>query len=360
MVSRDGPLKDIRVLELAGLAPAPFAGLILSDFGADVVRIDRPSSADPASMGITPDSLTRGKRSIALDLKNEKHRETFLALVAKADVLIEGYRPNVMESLHLSPSELAAVNPRLIFARLTGFQRTGKWGQAAGHDINYLAISGTLAALGTEEMPMPPANILGDFAGGGMTCVLGILLALQTRQTSGVGSVVEANMVDGASYLFTFVRHAQNFKEMWGYPRGQNLLDGGCPYYRCYRTKDGKFVAVGCLEPQFYDTFLRKFGLTGDDLQDRGRENWPNLKKRFEDRFAQLTRDEWCAIYDGTDACVTPVQETILATKVPVHVDSYPGLPESISHYKGGGERIGMKPGQHKDAILQDWLKAKL
>ena len=347
------PLAGIKVLELAGLAPAPFAGLILADYGADVVRIDRPSAADSASMGITPDSLTRGKRSIALNLKDKNDKETFLDLVKQADVLIEGYRPDVMEQLGLSPSTLAAINPRLIFARLTGFQRSGTWAKAAGHDINYLALSGSLAALGTRETPVAPGNVLGDFAGGGMTCVLGILLALHERQRTGKGGVVEANMVDGVSYLSTFIRHAQMVKEMWGYPRGENLLDGGCPYYQCYRTADVKFVAVGCLEPQFYAAFTERFGVA---LPDRSRENWPEMKDIMTRRFAELTLAQWCAIYDGTDACVTPVMEKILHTRVPVHVNSYPGLPESITHHKGR-EKIGMKAGQHQDEVLKHWSK---
>lgn len=356
-----GPLEGLKVLELAGLAPAPFAGLILSDYGADVVRVDRrPARSGGASK--TSDSLTRGKRSIALDLKDRgEDRRTFLALVKEADVLIEGYRPGVMESLDLGPDELQRLNPRLIYARLTGFQRTGKWATAAGHDINYLALSGSLHALGTKEKPMPPANLLGDFAGGGLTCVLGILLALHTRQSTSRGGVVEANMVDGASYLSTFVRHAQLVPAVWGGPRGENLLDGGSPFYQCYETKDGKFMALGALEPQFYAAFLDNFGLSEAEYelcQDRSPDNWPTLQRICEHRFRQLTRDAWCAIYDATDACVTPVLETILPTKVPVGVCGYPGLPESLTH-RNGREMAGIKPGRHQEVVLQDWLKQK-
>lgn len=349
-----GPLNGLRVLELAGLAPGPFAGLVLSDYGADVVRVDRRAPAH----SVTQDSLTRGKRSVALDLKDKKDRDLFLELARHADVLIEGYRPGVMEALGLAPRYLREINPRLIYARLTGFQRLGKWSGSAGHDINYIALSGLLHALGTKERPLPPGNILGDFAGGGMTCVLGILLALNARQRTGCGSVVEANMVDGASYLGTFVRHAQNDAGIWGQPRGENLLDGGCPYYRCYRTRDDKFMAIGALEPQFYQAFLTKFGLSKENQdvsQDRNRNNWTRLETIFTTRFAELSRSEWCQIYDGTDACITPVLDEILSTKVPVSIDGYPGLPDSITH-EAGQEKMGLKPGQDQRQVVSDWL----
>ncbi|CCG85017.1 protein of unknown function [Taphrina deformans PYCC 5710] len=270
-----------------------------------------------------------------------------------------------MESLHLGPEDLRARHPRLIYARLTGFPRSGKWSRAAGHDINYLALSGSLHALGTKERPIPPANLLGDFAGGGMTCVLGILLALHTRQTTGQGSVVEANMVDGASYLSTFVRHAQKVPEMWGRPRGENLLDGGCPFYRCYKTKDAKFMAIGALEPQFYETFLDKFGVSAAEIEtcrDRGRENWPAIQAILERRFLAQTSSEWCNTYDGTDACVTLVLPDILPTKVPVNVNNYQGLPDCRTH-KNGRELAGMRAGRGEKEVLDAWLgnsKARL
>lgn len=349
------PLAGIKVLELAGLAPAPFAGLVLSDFGADVVRIDRRSS------GTTSDSLTRGKRSIALDLKDAEDRALFLELVAKADVLIEGYRPGVMESLGLAPKELQSLNGRLIYARLTGFNREGTWSKAAGHDINYLALSGVLHALGTPDKPMPPANLLGDFAGGGMTCALGVLIALLQRGKTGKGAVVEANMVDGAAYTSTFIRHAQSFKELWGRPRGENLLDGGSPFYQCYETKDKKFVALGALEPQFYQAFLERFGLSEDEMSrcaDQDRSNWPHLLHIFRKRFQELTRDEWSKIYDGTDACLTPVLENISPATVPVYVDAYNGLSKEKTHKKNV-EKFGLKPGHDQEAVLKEWLKGQ-
>lgn len=352
-----GPLHGLKVIELAGLAPGPFAGLVLADYGADVVRVDRrPQGNKPQ---ITSDSLTRGKRSIGLDLKDENDKAKFLDLVRVADVLIEGYRPHVMESLGLGPHDCQKLNKRLIYARLTGFHRTGKYASSAGHDINYLAVSGVLNALGPSNMPSPPGNLLGDFAGGGLTCALGILLALQTRHKTGLGTVVEANMVDGASYISTFIRHAQSIPHIWGGPRGSNLLDGGAPFYRCYETSDGKFVAVAALEPQFYQIFIQKLGLKSEELeqcQDQSRDNWAHLESVIERRFKELRQEEWCTIYDGTDACVTPVLEKILPTKIPVSVDNYVGLPNSTTH-RNGRELVGLRPGQDQESVFANWLK---
>lgn len=349
-----GPLQGLKVIELAGLAPAPFAGLILSDYGADVIRVDRrPTAAKPTA---TSDSLTRGKRSIGLNLKDEQDKKLFLNLISVADVLIEGYRPGVMESLGLGPDDCRGVNKRLVYSRLTGFHRSGKYSASAGHDINYLAVSGALHAIGPASQPHPPINILGDFAGGGLTCALGILIALHTRQITGLGTVVEANMVDGVSYLSTFTRHTQSMPEMYS-----GLLDGGAPFYRCYGTKDGKFVAVGALEPQFFSTFLEKLGLTGKELercQDQSRENWSILEQVFSKRFKELTQAEWSAVYDDSDACVTPVLEKIAATKVPVSVSGYPGIAEEKTH-RNGKELFGMRPGRDQESVTLDWLDRK-
>jgi alpha-methylacyl-CoA racemase len=247
---------------------------------------------------------------------------------------------------------------------LTGFRRTGTWGKAAGHDINYLSLSGALAALGpaVPEPPLPPGNLVADFAGGGLSCALGILLALQARQKSGKGTVVEQNMVDGVQYLSTFVRHAQK-GPMWGEPRGHNILDGGCPYYSCYATADGGFMAVGCLEPQFYKVFIDKLGVSNEiaSIDRFDRENWPKMRDAYTARFKERTTADWCKLYDGTDACVTPVLDEIEYAGVPVSVGGYNGLPQAKTHNTEGEEDFGLECGRDNEAVLQSWLgKAKL
>ncbi|KAI0119371.1 CoA-transferase family III [Daldinia grandis] len=303
------PLQGLKVLEFAGLAPGPFAGLLLADAGAKVLRIDR----HPTDVQVvpTPDSLTRHKSSIAVDLKSPDGVDVVKELAKTADVIIDPFRPGVLEKLGLGPQVLCAINPRLIYGRLTGFRRDGKYAQMASHDINYLAVAGVLSLLGRSgEKPHPPQNILADFAGGGATLFQGILLAIIARKTTGMGQVVEANMVDGASYLATFTR--QSLKSPFGnLPRGENLLDGGCPYYDTYETKDGKYMAVGALEPHFYAAFINGLGLSNQNWEKRhsDRESWPEMKRRFETIFKSKTRSEWEKIFDGTDACCTPVLE---------------------------------------------------
>ncbi|KAF4555206.1 CoA-transferase family III-like protein 2 [Elsinoe fawcettii] len=305
------PLTSLRVLELAGLAPGPYAGLLLSDYGASVLRIDRPHPKAHSSSPPTPtnDQLARRKSSIALSLKTPGGKALFLSLVQKADVLIDPYRPGVLENLGLSPTSLLELNPRLIVARMTGFRRTGKYAKMAGHDINYLAVSGALSLLGRKgEKPYAPGNILGDFAGGGHVLFTGILMALLERVGSGKGQVVEANMVDGAAHLATFPRVGMK-TPMWDRKRGENILDGGCPWYDTYETKDGGYMAVGALEPQFFKELAEGLGMDAKEWlrrrDDRG--EWEGLKKLFEQKFKSKTRKEWEEVFDGTDACVTPV-----------------------------------------------------
>lgn len=302
------PLQGIKVLEFAGLAPGPFAGLLLADAGASVIRVDRPSA--PGALP-TPDQLTRRKASVAIDLATTGGRAAARRLALAADVVIEPYRPGVMERLGLGPAELMAANPRLVYARMTGFRRDGRYAAMAGHDINYLAVSGVLGMLGWHagERPAPPVNILGDFAGGGAVLVQGVLLALLARERpGGRGQVVEANMVDGAGYLATFPRMARA-TPMGDGPRGTNVLDGGCPYYDTYRTLDGGYVAVGALEPQFYAALIRGLGLEGRGWEARrhDRRCWPEMREVFGEVFGSRTRGEWEAVFDGTDACCTPV-----------------------------------------------------
>lgn len=292
-------LEGIKVVEMAGLAPAPFCGMILADFGADVVRVDRPG-------GGSMDRLARGKRSVAVNLKHPAAVEAVLRIAEKADVLLEPYRPGVMERHGLGPEVVMVRNPGLVYARLTGFGQHGPFAAMAGHDINYLALSGALSMLGRRgEKPLPPLNLLADFAAGGLTCALGIVLALFERVHSGRGQIVDAAMVDGAAYLSTFVHRTRG---LWSGERGTNLLDGGAPFYDTYRTQDGGYVSVGALEPQFYAALLAGLGLDPAGLPAQmDQAHWPEMAARFTEIFAGKTRAEWAAIFDGTDACVVPV-----------------------------------------------------
>ncbi|XP_076835758.1 alpha-methylacyl-CoA racemase isoform X1 [Brachyhypopomus gauderio] len=295
-------LAGVRVIELAGLAPAPFCGMILADFGAKVIRIDRTKVA------MTVDTQARGKRSVTLNLKSPEGVEVLKTLCIKSDVVLEPFRKGVMEKLGLGPEELLRENPGLIYARLTGYGQTGCYAKAAGHDINYLAMSGMLSMLGrSSEKPYAPLNLLADFAGGGLTCALGVVLALLERSRSGRGQVIDASMVEGSAYLGSFVWKSQS-TGLWNRPRGQNLLDSGAPFYDTYCTADGKYVAVGAIEPQFYDQLIQGLGLKAADLPNQmSVSDWPELKRTFTQVFATKTQAEWSRIFDGTDACVTPV-----------------------------------------------------
>jgi alpha-methylacyl-CoA racemase len=300
------PLTGIRVVELAGLAPAPFGCMLLADLGADVVRIDRPT---PGGLAAPPGPLDRGRRTVTLDLKTEAGRSALLRLAGRADVLVEGYRPGVAERLGFGPETCEKINPRLVYARMTGWGQDGPLAARAGHDIDYIALAGALEPLGRAgERPHAPLNLIGDFGGGGMLLALGVLAALLERERSGRGQVVDAAMVDGSAVLTAFL-HGMLANGLWAYPRGENTLDGGAPFYDTYATSDGGFVAVGALEPAFYAVLLDGLGLAGSaDLPGQhDRDRWPELRKRFADRFASRTRDEWAAIFADTDACVVPV-----------------------------------------------------
>ncbi|KAI0437699.1 CoA-transferase family III domain-containing protein [Xylaria telfairii] len=309
------PLGGLKVLEFAGLAPGPFAGLLLADAGASVLRIDRAIAGQTHAPGVSAppgaDNLTRHKASIAVDLKSSSGVALIKELAKTADVIIDPFRPGVLEKLGLGPDVLGQVNPRLIYGRMTGFRRDGKYAAMAGHDINYLAVSGVLSMLGRSgAKPHPPINILGDFAGGGAVLFQGILLAVIARQRTGKGQVVEANMVDGANYLATFPRLLRK-TPMGDRPRGENQLDGGCPFYDTYETRDGKYMSVGALEPQFYAALLKGLGHTdkGWDQTRGDRSTWPAMRAAFETTFKTKTRSEWERVFDGTDACCLPVLE---------------------------------------------------
>ncbi|XP_053710424.1 alpha-methylacyl-CoA racemase [Synchiropus splendidus] len=295
-------LAGVRVLELAGLAPAPFCGMILADFGAKVIRVDRTKA------GLPLDRQARGKRSLAINLKSPEGVAVLKKLCLQSDVLLEPYRKGVMEKLGLGPQELLKENPRLIYARLTGYGQTGTYATAAGHDINYLAVSGLLSRLGRSgEKPYAPLNLVADFAGGGLTCAMGIVLALLERTKSGRGQIIDASMVEGAAYVGSFVWKSQSIG-MWDHSRGENMLDSGAPFYDTYETSDGKYMAVGAIEPQFYNQLLVGLELDSHPLPPQmSSTDWPELRRIFTERFASKTQDEWCRIFDGTDACVTPV-----------------------------------------------------
>ncbi|XP_015113670.1 alpha-methylacyl-CoA racemase [Diachasma alloeum] len=292
------PLRKINVLELAGLAPGPFCGMILADFGATVIRVDK--------IGLKQrDYVAHGKRSIALNLKSPKGAEIFRKLSNKSDVVIDPFRKGVMERLKLGPEDLMKTNKMLIYARLTGFGQEGPYARMAGHDINFLGLSGLLSLFGrANQKPTPPVNFAADFAGGGLTCALGIVMALYERTQSQMGQVIDASMVEGSAYVGSWLFRTQK-SILWGRPRGQNVLDSGAHFYDTYETQDGKFMAVGALEPNFYSIFLEKLGLTDDDVPQLS--NFEESKAKLSEIFKQKTQEEWSRIFDGTDACVTPV-----------------------------------------------------
>ncbi|MEU7057678.1 CaiB/BaiF CoA-transferase family protein [Streptomyces sp. NPDC046197] len=303
---RDGPLTGVRVVELAGIGPGPFAAMLLADLGADVVRVDRPGGS---ALAIDPayDLTNRNKRSVVVDLKSADGPAAVLDLAERADILIEGYRPGVAERLGVGPEACRARNPRLVYGRMTGWGQHGPLAERAGHDIAYIAPTGTLGLIGRpEEPPAVPANLVGDYAGGSLYLVVGVLAALHHARATGAGQVVDAAIVDGASHLATMI-HGMLAAGGWQDRRGANLLDGGCPYYGTYETADGKHMAVGALEQQFYDEFLAVLGLTDHADARKDVTRWGELREAVAARFKSRTRDEWTALFEDTDACVAPV-----------------------------------------------------
>jgi alpha-methylacyl-CoA racemase len=299
-------LSGIRVLELGSIGPAPFAGMLLADFGADVVRVDRLAPRAPIP-GTRPHLLDRGRRSIAIDLKQPEGVEILLELVEKADVLTEGFRPGVAERLGVGPDVCHERNPRLVYGRMTGWGQSGPYAQRAGHDLNYLAVSGVLGAIGVPgEPPPPPLNLIGDFGGGGTFLALGILLALVERGRSGQGQVVDAAILDGVSVLATTVADLLA-GGIWEDRRGANIMDGGAPFYRTYKTRDHRYVSVAAVEPQFYAALLERLGLDPGAWPQYERTRWAELHDVLEARFAERTREEWSRHFEAADACVAPV-----------------------------------------------------
>jgi alpha-methylacyl-CoA racemase len=359
-----GPLNGVRVIEIASLAPAPFGCMILADLGADVLRVDRAERCGPHAAQ-PRDPLSRGRRSIGLNLKDPAAIELLLRLTENTDVLVEGFRPGVAERLGFGPQVCAQHNPGLIFARMTGWGQEGPLAPTAGHDIDYIAISGALSTVGRPgESPVPPVNLLGDFGGGGMLLAVGILAALVERSSSGRGQVVDAAMVDGSALLTSFI-YGMRASGSWHDRRGSNLLDGGAPFYDTYATADGDYVAVGALEPQFYAALLEGLGLTEADLPDQhDRTGWPVLRKRFAEVFASRTKADWEQVFAGTDACVSPV---LSIAEAPAHphalarnafVDvsgvTQPAPAPRFGRTAAAEPKAPPRPGADSDAVLAE------
>jgi alpha-methylacyl-CoA racemase len=304
---RNGPLLGCTVLEVGGIGPGPYAGMILADLGADVIRVDRPGATLPFPLPQERDLSQRGKRSVALDLKMPQAVEALMALVARADVLIEGFRPGVAERLGFGPEACHEIRPELVYGRMTGWGQDGPWSTTAGHDINYISVTGALHAIGSADgAPQVPLNLVGDYAGGSSFLVMGVLAALFEARNSGIGQVVDAGIVDGVAHLLSGTHSLMN-AGLWTDDRGTNLLDGAAPFYRVYETADGRHMAVGAIEPAFYRELLRVLDVT-EDLGEQGDVTaWPHIAKTFAQIFARRTQAEWIALFEGTDACTTPV-----------------------------------------------------
>ncbi len=311
---RKGPLAGVQVVEMAGLGPTPFAAMWFADMGADVVRIERPGLKPLIPM--RHDILNRGRGHVVLNLKSSPDREKARALIDRADMLIEGMRPGVMERLGLGPETFSNTNPTLIYGRMTGWGQHGPLAQTAGHDINYIGLTGALHAIGPAEGPVPPLNLVGDFGGGAMYLVAGMLAALHAARISGHGQVVDCAITDGTAHLMAMI-YGMHMSGVWEDQRASNLLDGAAPFYRTYQCACGGAMAVGALEPQFYEELVKRLGLNRKALPDRNdRENWPELTRIFATRFLEKTRDEWASLLERTDACATPV---LALSEAPLH-----------------------------------------
>lgn len=357
-----GPLAGLRVMELAGIGPGPHAAMLLADLGADVVRVERPGTAP----GRYRDWVTRGRRSVTADLKDPAGLGLVLKLVERADVLIEGFRPGVTERLGLGPDRCLELNPRLVYARMTGWGQYGPLAARAGHDINYISLTGMLHAIGQPGgPPVVPLNLVGDFGGGSAYLVIGVLAALAERQRSGLGQVIDAAIVDGVSSLGQLI-WSMRATGGWSDERGTNLLDSGAPFYGVYECADRRHVAVGAIEPQFYAALLAGLGLDQGDLPAQmDRASWPAMRERFAAIFATRARDDWAAVFADTDACVTPVLSLAEATAHP-HLTARGSLVERDGVFQAGtaprfsrsvpGEPgAPPEPGADTEAVLHDW-----
>jgi alpha-methylacyl-CoA racemase len=359
-----GPLEGFRIVELGGIGPTPFCGALLADLGADVVRVDRVAA--PEFLPAAFDVYNRDKRSIVLDLKRAEGRAAVLRLAGAADALLEGFRPGVAERLGVGPEDARRANPRLVYGRMTGWGQDGPLAQAAGHDIDYAAITGALHCIGNAgHAPAPPLNLVADLGGGAMYLAVGVLAALHEARRSGAGQVVDAAMVDGVVNLMS-VFYAFRRLGQWSDGRAENLIDGGAPFYGTYRTRDGKYVAVGASEPRFYAALLEALGLDARTLPDRDdRAAWPELRRRFAAAFGQRTRDEWVAFMDGRDACFAPVLDLDEAPAHPHLVarrsfETFEGVLQPapaprFSRTPGALRRPPPRAGQHGGEVLLEW-----
>ncbi len=361
-----GPLNGKKIIEIAGIGPGPFCAMVLSDLGAEVIRVDR-ASAVPEEFPETPsmDLLNRGRKSVAFDLKNPEGVESLLRLVEAADALIEGFRPGVAERLGIGPDECLLRNPELVYGRMTGWGQNGTYADMAGHDINYIALSGVLGTIGREgEAPVPPINLVGDFGGGGMLLALGICAGLVEVSTSGKGQVVDAAMTDGSALLATMI-HSFVAMGIWG-ERGTNMLDTGAPFYDVYECADGEYISLGSIEPQFYAELLRITGLDQEDLpKQMDRSQWPAMKEKVAETIRGKTRDQWGELMEGTDVCFAPVLSPSEAFEHPHNVErgtfvevagiKQPAPAPRFSRTPGAIDGPPPHPGQHTDEVLASW-----
>ena len=357
-----GPLVGVKIVEFAGIGPGPFCGMLLADLGADVVRIDRAESAGRGH----PDLANRGKRSIAVDLKKPEGVEAALSLIEKADGLLEGFRPGVMERLGVGPDVALERNPRLVYGRMTGWGQTGPWSQMAGHDIDYIALTGALHTMGRkDEPPAPPLNLVGDFGGGALYLAFGLLAGIIEAKSSGKGQVVDCAMIDGAASLMTMFFNMKAVG-MWSAERDSNLLDGGAHFYDTYTCADGKWLAVGSIEPQFHAELVKGLGLPADTFgMYMDRAKWPEFSQRIADVVKTKTRDEWMKVFDGTDACVAPVLSMDEAPKHPhnaerkTFVESFgvvqPNAAPRFSRTAGAINGAPAMAGKHSTEVLESW-----
>ncbi len=359
-----GPLAGIRIVEMAGIGPGPFAAMLLADMGADVVRIERPDAH--TGIAVTYDVLARGRRSVAANVKTPEGLARAKALIGKADGLIEGFRPGVMERMGLSPETCLAHNPKLVYGRMTGWGQDGPLAHAAGHDINYIALTGALHSIGTKAGgPVPPLNLIGDFGGGALYLAFGMVCALLEARSSGQGQVIDAAMTDGAAHLMTMI---YGFKAdgHWTNARESNFLDGGAPYYGTFECADGKWIGIGAIEPQFYALLREKIG--ADDHAFDAREDtasWPALREKFQAIFKSKTRAEWCERLEGTDVCFAPILDM---NEAPAHSHNQargtfverdgvvqPAPAPRFSRTEPSIQRSPPKPGEHTAEVLSDW-----
>ncbi|MFI5315483.1 MAG: CaiB/BaiF CoA transferase family protein [Myxococcota bacterium] len=362
--SAQGPLAGLRIVEIAGIGPGPYCAMVLADMGAEVLRVERPAKLGAGDARF--DLLSRGRRCVAIDLKRPEGVAAVLRLVERADGLLEGFRPGVMERLGLGPDECLARNPRLVYGRMTGFGQSGPLAQAAGHDINYIALAGALAPIGRRgQPPTPPLNLVGDFGGGGLLLAFGMTCALLERVRSGRGQVVDAAMVDGAAALMTVFHGAQQ-SGFWSDERGANLLDTGSHFYDAYETSDGGFVSIGSIEPQFYAELLKRIGVEAESLPAQlDRARWPEGKEKLARLFKTKTRAEWCALLEGSDACFAPVLSMAEARRHPHNVArgtfvaiagvEQPRPAPRFSRTDAAIQRPPARAGEHTDEALSDW-----